>query len=193
VHGARDRPGGDCERLNPNALHDFTHHVAGAVPRLETLLADSESRKLSGLERYILARLKGDAGPAFLDAQPLYVAIKTREMIGAVAVFGRTPNLKRLSDGEWWRAGAAGFDIADSGIEAIGRFLAELQRTYPYSRSSTEGPQALFGRLYQWLAFGGSASLSNTRRIAWTGFQRSPPTLSIGDRGLAAPAYLRAL
>ena len=52
------------------------------------------------------------------------------------------------------RAGAAGFEIAAGGPPAIGAFLTELQHTYPYGRSGLEGPQAVFGRLYQWLEFG---------------------------------------
>jgi hypothetical protein len=63
-------------------------------------------------------------------------------------------NLKRLTDDDWWHAGGAGFEIAAGGPETIGKFLTILQRTYPYGRSGNEGPQALFGRLYQALEFG---------------------------------------
>ena len=78
-------------------------------------------------------------------------------MIGAVAEFGRTANLKKLSDDDWWRAGAAGHAIAVGGEPAICAFLDDLQRSYTYTGAGNEGAQALYGRFFQFLEFGGGA------------------------------------
>jgi hypothetical protein len=138
----------------PNSMHDFVQHVSPALGRLDRLIKKAPRRRPSGLETYVLARLAGEHISPFLDGLELHAAIKTAEMIGAVAVFGRTPNLRRLSDDDWWRAGAAGFEIAAAGVPAIGGFLTGLQRSYRYGRGGNEGPQAMFGRLFQWLEFG---------------------------------------
>jgi hypothetical protein len=138
----------------PGAMHDFAANVAGAVRRLRLILSTAETSMPTKLETYVLDRLAGKSGPPFLDQLPLYAAIRSSEMIGAVSVFGRTANLKRLTDVEWGLAGADGFAILAGGRPTIDGFLSDLQATYPYSRSSNDGPQALFGRFYQFLAFG---------------------------------------
>lgn len=114
-------------------------------------------------------------------------------MIGAVAVFGRTPNLNRLTGDEWWRAGAAGFDIAATGTEAIADFLADLQRTYPYHRRSKEGPQALFGRLYQWLAFGADDLAYEPLRALLADYITDHLPLGPGDTVFGRPVTVRKL
>jgi hypothetical protein len=106
------------------------------------------------LETYVGSRLAGKKGSPFADGLPLYAAIRGAEMIGAVSLYGRTADLKRLTDAQWGLAGADGFAVLAGGRPAIDAFLSDLQATYPYSRSSHDGPQALFGRFYQFLAFG---------------------------------------
>jgi hypothetical protein len=64
------------------------------------------------------------------------------------------PNLKRLTDQAWRVAGGVGFDIFADGQAGVEAFLEDLRRTYPYSGAGTEGPQAVFGRIYQVLEFG---------------------------------------
>ena len=179
--------------LTPNALHDCAHHMAKAVPKLDARLARALRRDPSGLEAYIFGRLDGAPQAAFLDGLPLYVAIRCCEMIGAVAVFGRTANLKRLTDDDWWRAGAAGYPIVAGGPEAIGGFLEDLQRTYPYGRSSNEGPQALFGRLYQWLAFGAENPAYDPLRALLADYIGTHLPLGPGDAVFGRPVTIRTL
>ena len=143
--------------MAPSSLHDFVAHATPALARLDRLAATATGRETSGLERYVLDRLDGRPGAPLLDSIELHAAIRLCEMIGAVAMFGRTANLKRLSEQDWLQAGAAGFAVAAGGEPAIGAFLDELQRTYAYTGAGNEGPQALFGRFYQWLEFGGGA------------------------------------
>lgn len=141
--------------MTPSTLHDWSYHVGKVLPFLPRLVAEAGTRPLTAFETYVLFRAEG--GPirgGWIDRLPLHVAIAACELFGAVAVFGRTPNLKNLTDEQWRQAGAAGFDIVADGKPAIELFLEELQASYPYTRAGTEGPQAIFGRIYQVLEFG---------------------------------------
>lgn len=141
--------------LTPNKLHDWAQHVVHVLPQLGGLAAKAECRALTGLETYVITRLTcGAVRGGLLDTLPLHVAIAACELFGAVAAFGRMPNLKTLTDDQWRQAGAAGFDIVGDGKPGIEVFLEDLQASYPYSGGATEGPQAVFGRVYQVLEFG---------------------------------------
>lgn len=140
--------------LTPGRLHDWTLHVAAVIPELPRMVAEASQRPLTGLETYVVARLSGaPARSELLDALPLYVAIAACELFGAVAAFGRTVNLKTMTDEDWRVAGGAGFDILAGGVAGAHGFLEALQATYPYSGAATEGPQAVLGRIYQTLEF----------------------------------------
>lgn len=179
--------------LDAEALHDFAFHMARALPRVDNLASAAVSRAPSVFERYVLDRLDGLRRGGFLDGFPLHAAIRICEMIGAVAVYGRTPNLKRLTDDEWWSAGSAGFQIAAGGPGSVQSFLAELQRTYPLSRSATEGPQALFGRLYQWLAFGAEDAAYDGLRGLMAEYTHAHLPLGPGDVVFGRPVTARIL
>lgn len=141
--------------MTPGTLHDWAHHVGKILPYLPRLVAGAGTRPLTGFETYVLDRINGGpAGPCLIDTLPLHVAIAACELFGAVAAFGRMPNLKTLTDEEWRQAGATGFAIIADGKPGIETFLGGLQASYPYSRAATEGPQAVFGRIYQVLEFG---------------------------------------
>lgn len=141
--------------MTPSTLHDWSHHVGKVLPFLPRMVAEAGTRPLTAFETYVLFRAEG--GPirgGWIDGLPLHVAVAACELFGAVAVFGRTPNLKTLTDEQWRQAGAAGFDIVADGKPGIELFLEDLQASYPYTRAGTEGPQAIFGRIYQVLEFG---------------------------------------
>jgi hypothetical protein len=179
--------------LAPKNLHDFSHHAEPAVPHLDQLAEQAPRRRPSGLETYALSRLDGARGFPFLDSLDLFAAIRTCEMIGAVETFGRTANLKRLADDDWWRAGAAGFDIAAGGPPAIGEFLTRLQHTYPYGRGGNEGPQALFGRLYQFLEFGAEDRAYDHVRAVVGRHIRDHLPVGPGDLVFGSPVLERTL
>ena len=179
--------------LTPQTLHNFTYHVSAAVDRLDDLNASATRRDPSALERYAIGRLNGALTAPYLDAMPLYAATKVTELIGAVAVFGRTTNLKQLTDDEWWLAGGAGFEIAAGGVEGIHGFLAQLQATYPFKRPSTQGPQALFGRLYQVLAFGLADEAYDPLRDVIADYAATHLPLGPGDEIFGKPVRRRTL
>lgn len=138
--------------MTPYVLHDFAFHVARALPTLGTLERKAERRQPTEFEGYVLRRFEGTVDAPFLDRLPLYAAIRSCETIGAVAVFGRKVDRTRMTDKDWRRAGQAGFGIAKGGPLAIQDFLRELHGSFVFSRSSNDGPQAIFGKLHPWLA-----------------------------------------
>lgn len=141
--------------MTPSTLHDWSHHVGKVLPFLPRMAAKAGTRPLTAFESYVLNRVNGGAAnTGLIDTMPLHVAIAACELFGAVAAFGRMPNLKTLTDEEWRQAGAAGFEIIGAGKPGIEVFLEDLQASYPYTRAGTEGPQAIFGRIYQVLEFG---------------------------------------
>jgi hypothetical protein len=116
-------------------------------------LADAAlPRAVSPLQTYVERRFEGCAGPAWLDGQAIDQAARTCEMLGAVLLHGSRVELPDLSQDQWDAAGAEGFAFAARGEpgvrEALGilldRFRAEVLKG---------GPQAAFGRLYQWVQF----------------------------------------
>jgi hypothetical protein len=183
-----------ADDMTTSTLHEFTHYVAPVVPQLATLADQAVRRELTGLENYVLARLDGAKATPFLDSLALFVAIKLCEMLGAVDLFGRTANLRRLSDEQWRLSGAAGFAIAAGGAPAISAFLSRLQATFDYSRrGGTEGPQALFGRLYQWLEFGAEDTAYDPVRNVIGRHIRDHLPLGPGDTVFGKPVGSRTL
>jgi hypothetical protein len=125
--------------------------IAGAVPRLQSLVDEAVLRTPSGFERYLLQRLDGQVAGSWLDGLPMYAAMHLALVAGAVAVHGPGVVLDDLDDDEEWRCEAVGFDIVDKGVGGIRAFLDELQ-TPSRERRSAQGPKVMYGRLYDWLA-----------------------------------------
>ncbi len=134
--------------LKPGVRHDFVRNVSGAIPRIPTILDRATHRPPSGLERYLLDRVDGRASSPWLDKMPFFAVAKTAETIGAVAEYGRSVNLKKLSENQRYAAGDAGFDILKNGEAGFTEFLSGLHKSYQVRRMGSEGPQALLGRVY---------------------------------------------
>jgi TniQ len=134
--------------LKPGARHDFVRNIAAAIPRMTRLLERATHRPASGLEKYLLGRIDGCASSPWLDRMPFFAVAKTAETVGAVAEYGRTVNLRTLSENQRYMAGGAGFEILNQGETGFTEFLAGLHKTYQVRRLGSEGPQALLGRIY---------------------------------------------
>ncbi|MEJ0052122.1 MAG: TniQ family protein [Methylovirgula sp.] len=135
-------------------LHEFSFSIQQMWPDLEMIIPRFHERRRSELETYLLNRILGLKSRAeWLDNLEWFAAARTCEMIGVVVEFGRTPNLNSFTDDDWHRAGITGFDIAAGGEASVWSLLSDLQTSYNY-KDAHEGPQAYFGRLFQWLAFG---------------------------------------
>lgn len=152
VHGLEIVDAGPT--VQPSKTHDFARPIKPLLPDLGAMADRATRRSASGLELYVMAQLAGTVGNApWLDGLPLYVGTAICESIGMVDRFGREARANKLSESEWAEAGDCGFRIASRGEAGIREFMKELLRTYPYSRSETEGPQAVLGGFFRFLAF----------------------------------------
>lgn len=119
--------------------------------RLEGLARDTIQRTATPkLQDWVIERIDGGSRGQWLCGQALDQAVRACEMLGVVKVFGPMPNLRNFRDEDWERAGEVGFEIAIEGESAIRDALTEIAR---YSTKGQNGPQAVYGRLYQWLEF----------------------------------------
>jgi hypothetical protein len=106
-------------------------------------------RPTSGLEEYLLSRVEGRAGFPWLDSLPFFAAAWTTEVVGAVSEFGPRVNLDLLTEGDMYKAGAAGFEITKAGAAGIGDFMSKLKRENVSKKGvSASGLQATYGKLY---------------------------------------------
>jgi len=180
--------------LTPSLLHDWSRHVRKVLPNLSRMAAEAGTRPLTGLETYIVNRVHDRAARSvLLDGMPLHVASAGCELFGAVATLGRMPNLKTLADDEWRCAGAAGFGILNGGKPAVDNFLHGLQASYPYRGTGKEGPQAVFGRIYQVLEFGRENPAYDPLRDLVGDFIRTSFPVGPGDTVFGKPVERRAL
>ena len=135
---------------------DTTHELAVRVPErageLRRLIDEREPRSCSPLQTYVIDRLEGVPGPAWLDGQSIEQAMRATEMLGVVVAFGPKPNLQKFTPDDWDRAGRAGFAFTSRGEAGTREALAGVQCDFEIARG-VSGPQQHFGRLYQWLEF----------------------------------------
>ncbi|MFC2970195.1 TniQ family protein [Acidimangrovimonas pyrenivorans] len=126
--------------------------VAPSDVELARLVDESDQRKVSPLQLYVENRFDGAHGPAWLDGQTIDQAAKACEMVGACLEFGAHCKLDHLTDAQWDQAGAAGFEAAAKGEEGLRLAMDQIRQDHREG-DKKGGPQAVFGRLYQWLQF----------------------------------------
>lgn len=136
---------------DPLPTHDFARRTAPQLAGIPALARQAHQSDPTKLELYLAARLNGDEGPEWLDSLPCYVAWRTCEVMGAVALNGRDAPIRDLSEGDWRRAGDRGYAIASGGKRGVREFLHRLWSTGDCSRQGAAGPQAWFGQFFKWL------------------------------------------
>lgn len=137
---------------------DVAHELPVLVPESrEELLALTEiaaHHRPSPLQDYVLARLEGLPGPAWADGQGIEQAARAAEMLGAVMQFGVEALPAQLSDEDWDRAGAAGWEFLREGEEGASAALSALQqRALDRGVVGHRSRCVTFGMLYRWLSY----------------------------------------
>lgn len=135
---------------DPLPTHDFARRTAPQIARIPALARQAKQSDPTRLERYLAARLNGDAAPEWLDTLPCYVAWRTCEVIGAVDLNGRDAPMHDLSEEDWRRAGDRGYAIASTQA-GIREFLRALWAAGNHAKPGMAGPQAWFGQFFKWL------------------------------------------
>lgn len=157
------RPFRTCERhgialtfLPKVKWSDSIRDLNALAPRkddLEVTIQSAVRRTPSRLQVYVLDRLQNERHDAvWLNSQSLEQGAKACEMLGVLAGWGAKPDLKQFSDDDWDLAGRLGFEVASQGPDEIYGFLRKVLLEFP-DRRAGNGPQAVFGRLFQWIQF----------------------------------------
>ncbi len=142
------------DALISRLTHDFSYAMEGLVKKLTFENTHPAPRNLTLLEEYLSSRLDGESGKyPWLDSHEFSVVAQLCEAVGAVTIHGRDTKVNILSDDDWNSAGAAGFEIVSKGAPAICDWLGQMRSANPYNGAAHEGPQAVFGTFYKWLAF----------------------------------------
>lgn len=149
VHGV------ELVRGKVGRFSDGLHLMAEVAPddeKLEQLASEAREMGASALETYVLRRLKGAAGPTWLDDQPIDLAARTCEMLGTFLVNGPNANLNLMDEAAWHKAGHVGFEVAALGANGIREALqAHLAALAPSARCGRA--QKVLGFLFKWIQF----------------------------------------
>ena len=119
---------------------------------LRAMLAKLKPEDPSDLQDYILSRLRGQKGTAWLDSQPIDLAAKACEMLGIVILFDVDVHLPSLTQSELHRAGHVGFSYASRGEEGLNEAFNLLFERFK-EKKLKGAQQKVFGKLYKWLQF----------------------------------------
>lgn len=126
--------------------------VAGLVPQIDALTDAAVSRKPSTLEIYLLDRLSGNPTESFLDKLQFYAVEQAVQLFGTFSLFGDGVSPRQLDEAQFHAAGAAGFEILNSGVPTISEFLERVQREFSRQkvtkRDRTLGAPTIYGRIY---------------------------------------------
>lgn len=133
---------------------NLDHRFPGAA-ELREMAVETQVQVPTPLETMILDRLAGSrtTGGAWLEPQTLEQGVQVCEMIGATVGQGPAFDHGGLTPEDWRRAGAAGFAIASRG-EGVVREALDGVASLSTTSSGKAGPKAIYGRLYEWLAYG---------------------------------------
>jgi hypothetical protein len=144
---------------------DFSNVLVPKAERLHQMAEKVKARTPTGLQDYVLARLEGcETGAAFLDGMDLFAAIRTCEMLGTAACYGRTAQCDKLDAARLRTARIRGFEIGSCGEEGVKELLKAMTAAYTRRRTAVEGQIArlAFAALYNFLHV-------NPKRPNWRG------------------------
>ncbi|RAP40404.1 hypothetical protein BYZ73_15090 [Rhodovulum viride] len=133
------------------------HELSLLVPEegesLAALAEGLERRAPSGLQDYLISRLEGGTGPAWLDGQGIEQAARTTEVLGTLLEFGRDRVTSDLTLAERDEACRTGWHYTSRGAEGVREALQTVQDAFR-DRNGKVGPQKVFGQMFKWLAYG---------------------------------------
>lgn len=127
--------------------HDFTKRCLALRWDIARAAQEATAIDKSDLSEYIERRILGALGETWIDTLELNAAAYFCELLGLLIERGADVGVSTLSDGERAHVGAAGYNVAKGGPDAVRRALFGLPRPLVKSKA-----QAHLGSLYQWLS-----------------------------------------
>lgn len=145
--------------------HELTRRVPERDGELDRLIDCAAEKAPSPLQGYVMTRLDGATGYAWLDSQNIEQAVRATEMLGLIIEFGPAAKPASLGMQDWDRAGRTGFTVTSGGETAIRDALEGIQADFRGS-GGKPGGRKVFGALYEWLSFAkGSKDPGDIQRI----------------------------
>lgn len=147
----------NCALIDINDAH-WTNDLEAPFYSHDSLLAMGlgvPHQEQTQLERWVFAKLSGDAsyGGGWLDGHTIEQGVRVCEMLGSVLLHGIWGKLKDVPTKQLRLNAAAGFEVACLGpvqvIQALDQIRASSDTT-----AGQAGPKAMYGRLFEWLAYG---------------------------------------
>ncbi|GHG87985.1 TniQ family protein [Pseudodonghicola xiamenensis] len=128
-------------------------HELQALPWEKDALAVGPNASLrpSPLQDYVVARLAGASGPAWLDGQGIEQGVRATEMLGAVIAFGAGQKASNMTESMWDEAGRAGWTVMSEGEAAIRTTFMDLLKRSETNPGSMH-PKTAYGMLYAWMS-----------------------------------------
>ncbi|NVK54416.1 MAG: TniQ family protein [Alteromonadaceae bacterium] len=128
-------------------------HELQALPWEKDALAVGPNASLrpSPLQDYVVARLAGASGPAWLDGQGIEQAVRATEMLGAVIAFGSGQKASNMTESMWDEAGRAGWAVVSEGEAAIRTTFMDLLK-HAETNPGSMHPKTAYGMLYAWMS-----------------------------------------
>ncbi|WP_171169422.1 TniQ family protein [Ruegeria sp. HKCCA0370] len=138
-----------ARKATSNGSKIDTSYLKPDIPKLEDILAHSKTRRPSELQGYVEKRLDGHKVSSWMDSQPIDLASRSTEMLGACLEFGAHAALSKLNEDNWDQAAKVGYEFTSKGEEGIREALRYLLSNSERSQSQS-GPQGTFGGLFHW-------------------------------------------
>ncbi|APX12393.1 TniQ family protein [Tateyamaria omphalii] len=130
-------------------LHELQAMPEALAEQLEVAKARAR-REPSPLQTYVVRRLGGEAGPAWLDKQKVDQVCRAGEMLGGLMHYGPATKAADMTEEMWDAAGRTGWSVLVEGPDAIRTVLAETL-TGCLRQNGHPSPRSAFGMLYGWL------------------------------------------
>ncbi|WP_417809934.1 hypothetical protein [Thioclava sp.] len=163
-------------------MHELPVLVPETRDQLLSLAEQARSERPAELQLYVLARLQGQGGPAWLDGQSIEQATRATEMLGAVLAFGTKAKSADLDLLDWVSAARHGWPYVCAGEEGLRQAFSELQEAAKGKERTWQSRGGVFGMLYRWLSANRTASDPGPIRSVLREFIIETTPLKIGQK-----------
>ncbi len=140
------------QRLGTPQAYDFSMRIEPFVPELPRLCADAQPMLPSACDRFIHARLNGEAPPpGLLGKLDIHAVAQSAERLGLLILHGPRTRISAMNSQMLQTCAAAGFKVLEGGTSAVRAILENLERR----GKDTDAYAAIkgtYGYFYSWLA-----------------------------------------
>lgn len=138
-------------------IHDFTNLLAKAKVERQGEFMKTQRQPQDHLDRYVSGRISGETSSReWADVLPLHVVIRTAELVGMIDRHGPSVKDSKIDDAERSRCCGHGMDVLAAGEQAFRDTVRSICQASVRGRIGDIGGKAVFGLMYESLAYGNS-------------------------------------